>query len=663
MAPASHLAARHADERWRAAAAEVARDCAKYEAYVFQAADSELLPRLDLTTQRLMAQLSKAREVAAAAAARPAATGPMGLAQRQSRDASAPAAAAGAGPGVEAALVLQLRLCRLLRRSLLRGGAGLREEGDLGGLYALRTAPSGTQQRLSRLLAAERDAVAAVRAAAAAGPRPLALPLEELRNALAEGCPEAGDVAAAAATPSREPAADTGGPVTAAPTTVGVGSSLEGAGPGPRTAAGASGAAVAAGNSSDGGSAEGDRGGTRSGGPESAHRGAEGAQGADPVTLDPLLRPLMAAAAAAGVPAAVGLPLTPPALQALLCRHPHAPLRRAVYEAGLLPRLAAALQALGEVAAVRRRTAAVLGYDSYSEYGYGGGGLAVVEGGVVMELLQELAEELRPAAEAEVLQLQRVLADREADAGARAGAGPGGQMEVGTGAEAAVSEQRTAASATGCRERGGNAGRPLAAWDVDYAAGLLQRQRGLTPELLSAASDYLSLEAVLSGLSDLLGELMGVSLVPHHGPAANGPVPEAARGSGAGTSPGSGPAGVASPRYEEGQQPQREEPGGDAARGAWGPRVVRLTVLADGRPAGVVYLDPGAGGYGTRQLRFPAGALSSQPSLPSGVAAGSGVAGVEAGETEAGEADAWSLSLPVVAVGLHSEWRGGVAGA
>jgi hypothetical protein len=76
---------------------------------------------LDLTEQRLAARLRQAEAL-----------------QREQPQAR------GAGLHSAAVLSRQLRLCRLLRRSFLRGGAGLladaygEEEEDLGHLYAIR---------------------------------------------------------------------------------------------------------------------------------------------------------------------------------------------------------------------------------------------------------------------------------------------------------------------------------------------------------------------------------------------------------------------------------------------------------------------------------------------------------------------------------------------
>ncbi|GFR48306.1 hypothetical protein Agub_g10186, partial [Astrephomene gubernaculifera] len=126
---------------------------------------------------------------------------------------------------------------------------------------------------------------------------------------------------------------------------------------------------------------------------------------------DPLLGPMLKAAAAAGVPwVGVGLPLTPANLRTILRYHPVSAVRQLSYELGLLPRLAAALQQLGEVAAVRQEMAAMLGYDSFTSYSYSRTGLAVADEDVVSELLQAVAQALGPAAEAEVRLLGEALA-------------------------------------------------------------------------------------------------------------------------------------------------------------------------------------------------------------------------------------------------------------
>lgn len=202
-------------------------------------------------------------------------------------------------------------------------------------------APSASQGQLSRLLVAEREAAAAVRAAVTSGPRPLAVPLAELRQGLmAAGERWRGHHQSHLRRHlNHDPDVD-------------------------------------------GGSGDGD--------------------GNAILQQDPVLGPMLAAAVAAGVPEYVGLPLTASNLRVLLRQHPCREIRRIVYDRGLLPRLAAALQRLGALAAVRQQLAALQGYTSFSELSYSQTGLAIADAETVLQLLQDLAEGLRPAAEAEV---------------------------------------------------------------------------------------------------------------------------------------------------------------------------------------------------------------------------------------------------------------------
>lgn len=75
------------------------------------------------------------------------------------------------------------------------------------------------------------------------------------------------------------------------------------------------------------------------------------------------------------------------------------------------------------------------------------------------------------------------------------------------------------------------------------------------------------------------------------------------------------------------------------------------------RPRGVLYIDPGAGGYGTRQLGFCRDAPSvERPSfLPAGV-------GQCYGPEDAQELEEALKGLPVVSVGLQWGWQEGRAG-
>ncbi|PNW87128.1 hypothetical protein CHLRE_02g110200v5 [Chlamydomonas reinhardtii] len=636
-APARHAAACHADEDWREAGAAVADACAKYEAFIFQTADRELLSKLELTEQRLAVRLRQqdAQQVE----------------QPQARSA-----------GVHSAAVLnrQLRLCRLLRRSFLRGGAGLLGDGDGGGseedlghLYAVRTAPSGAQERLTRLLAAEREAVAAVATAVALGPGRLAVPLRVLSAALSTGTSDVNSCAAS----SHDRNCSSGS---------------SGAG----SAVGAKPAGTAISSSADTSAAA-----TLS--PELMA----------PIECDPLLGPMLAAAKAAGVPVeATGLPLTPANLRNLLRRHPASAVRRAAYEHGLVPRVEAAVGALGRVAEVRGQVAALMGFSSFVDYSYSRGGMAVAGADAVAELLQELVFALLPVAREEIEQLKCAV-------GAAAGAAP--EATAASAAGTAGSQAGSAASKLDAASGGAAAGtglhpNALEPWDVEYAQAEWVRQRPSPLPDAAQLAPYMQLRGVLAGLSDLLHELMGVQLRLE----AVGEVEAAGEGAEEGnrTEVGAG-AGTA-------QRGQSSSSGsGGPGHDLWGPQVLRLSIWAtawqrdatagpqrpvtspNGEPAeqhdrqagtagsrarggcinkrgrgtaegvqmrGVMYLDLGSG-YGTRQLRFPAGGVDAG-SRADGAAAD---AGALLGQQEA--RGGGMGALPAVAVGLKWEWRDGVA--
>ncbi|KAG2449214.1 hypothetical protein HYH02_005961 [Chlamydomonas schloesseri] len=572
-APARHAASCHADEAWREAGVVVAEACAKYEAFIFQTADGELLTKLDQTEQRLAARLRQAEAL-----------------QREQPQAR--------GAGLQSAAVLsrQLRLCRLLRRSFLRGGAGLladaygAEEEDLGHLYAIRTAPSGAQERLTRLLAAEREAVAAVSAAVARGPGRLAVPWAVLADALS--------TAHIGATGTNNTSTD--------------------AGDGANTSAAAST-------------------GTKPGGSGSAG----GSPSSSPELLvlleqDPVLGPMTAAATAAGVPVQeAGLPLTPANLRTLLRRHPIRAVRRAAYEFGLVPRVEAAVGALGQVAAVRGQVAALMGFNSFADCSYSRAGLAVADADTVAELLQELAEALLPVAQKEMSQLQSALsaAGTVSSKGAAEAGDASGPESAGTPARpAAATAAAAAAAAVGAGSSGASSGLgatsydlpPLEPWDVEYAQAELERQRPSSLPDASQLSPYMQLRSVLAGLSDLLHELMGVQL------RVEGPEGQQDEGERTGRTAASAGAGAAP------EQAQTGRSSGDACgSGAelWGPQVLRLSVWARSTPRNT------GEGSGTAVA-----AAAAQLSIRDGDGGG-------------------QQALPAVAVGLKWEWREGAAGS
>ncbi|EFJ42770.1 hypothetical protein VOLCADRAFT_119303 [Volvox carteri f. nagariensis] len=570
-----HTAIHHVSPDWREAAAEVATACAKYETYVFQAADGDLLAKLDLTSQRLATQMKTLLLQQQQQQQQPQQQQQQQQPQQQQQQAMMN-------------LRLQMRLCELLRRSLLRGGAGLEDGEDEGGgaalsrLYAVRTAPSNLQLKLTRMLTAERDAAAAVDAAVlyGPGPEPLALPLAQLCEALQAG--------------------------------------------------------------------------RRLRSPDHCHGSSElHSEPYDELLYqDPLLGPMLTAAAAAGVPRAV---------------------RAAVYEAGFLPRLAAALQRLGELAVVRQRLAALQGYCSFVDLSYSRAGLAVADGEAVLALLQDTAEVLSREAEEEVQQLREALgaeAQREGGKeGEKRGEGAeggeeGGRDTVGGGPQGQEDSQdklnrkgnsnsssrnssdggvtgdsgqgvRDSSFAGGCYSGGSVPQRrdvptaadgwplpDLAPWDVDYARELLMRRRGLPPDP-SELEPYMHLYAVLYGLSEELSDLMHVRIkVAEDVDALNDA--DVAEGVGWHSSP------VLAPEL-------------------WDPRVVRVTVWSERGLVGVVYLHPGSG-YGTRQLRFPAGASNGDPDSTGG----SGALPYNADHES---------SVAAVAIGLQAEWRNGRTGS
>ncbi|KAG2436265.1 hypothetical protein HXX76_006576 [Chlamydomonas incerta] len=636
-APSRHVGACHADGAWREAGATVAEACAKYEAFIFQTADGELMSKLELTEQRLAAQLRQE-------------------AQRGEQPPARPAAFHSA-----AVLSRQLRLCRLLRRSFLRGGAGLlgygngSEEG-LGHLYAVRTAPSGAQDRLTRLLAAEREAVAAVATAVALGPGRLAVPLPVLSAALSTGNHNTGSSSASAASSDN----------------------------------------TTSNNSNSGNSRVLSTDTATASSHNSANAAASNPELSEQMELDPLLGPMLAAARAAGVPVeATGLPLTPANLRNLLRRHPTPAVRRAAYEHGLVPRVEAAVGALGHVAAVRGQLAALMGFRSFADYSYSRAGLAVAGADAVTDLLQELADALLPVAHGEMEQLQRALGATAGAAGAQA-APTRSTADNQAGSAFSISGEHEPSS--GGAKGTGLALPALEPWDVEYAQGELERQRPSPLPDAAQLAPYLQLRGVLAGLSDLLHDLMGVQLRLE---AAE----ERAEGREA-KDTDEGKTGEAAGAVERARSDSRAS--GSASRDGgpcsevWGPQVLRLSVWATGRrggtgqwsPAsppdsepteqgphsaaavssvrganldagcrgtagslqmrGVVYLDLGTG-YGTRQLRFPAGGLEGGGDAGGAAAA----AGSMQGQQEApgcGEG-----ALPAVAVGLKWEWRDGAA--
>ncbi|KAG2499748.1 hypothetical protein HYH03_002680 [Edaphochlamys debaryana] len=558
-------------------------------------ASPDLLSKLELTTQRLASQLRRLNGQEAAGNNFTGGTPLQDSATQgliRGTDLQVEQQATAAQGGAQASLRRQLRLAELLRRALLRGGAGLEDEEGLAALYAVRTAPSKSQQRLSRLLAAEREAVAAVAEAVAAGPRgvPLGLPLDELAQALRGH--------SSGPTP---PAAT--GPGTPSGPDAGLGSDPRDENCMPNT---------------DDSSSSNDATGAVSSGVQSDM---------EVVSQDPLLGPLMAAMTAAGVPVAeLGLlPLTPAALRSVLRRHPSAAVRQAAYVHGLTPRLDEALRQYGRVAAVRQEVAAVQGCGSFSEYSFGGGGggggLALADAEAVVELLTAVAEDLTPAARAEVTELQAALAEAEASPSA-----------------VAHSPHRDASGAQG---GAATSARNLEAWDVEYALELHGQRKRLNPEP-HELRPYLRLGCVLRGLGALTQRLMGVGLQVLDNLDGNTPaaLPQ--------------PAADRSRPSSRAQAAPEAEAGADAGR--WNPRVVRVAVHGPRGLAGLVYVDP-AGGYGTRQIRFPPGGWVEEH-------AGAGTNG--GGGRPEGDALEGTSSydpLPAVAVGLRWQWRDGCEGS
>ncbi|GIL81760.1 hypothetical protein Vretifemale_10771 [Volvox reticuliferus] len=396
-----------------------------------------------------------------------------------------------------------------------------------------------------------------------------------------------------------------------------------------------------------------------------AAAGSDGAgTGGNALKEDPLLGPMLAAAAAAGVPASMGLPLTPANLRALLRHHPCGAVRRAVYEAGLLPRLAAALQHWGELAVVRRRLAALQGYSSFVELSYSRQGLAVADGETVLALLQDLAEALRPAAEAEVQELRKAIMqaeeEEEEEEEGHVGIEVCGAEEDAYGdAAREVTDRRADGEAGGGGSPGELSRDPptaespalleLAPWDVDYAQGLMTRRRGLSLDF-SELEPYMRLDNILYGLSDVLYDLMHVRLEVDM---------------------------TAGSTVTHDKEFITSE--------VWDPRVVRVTVWTERGFAGTVYLDFGTG-YGTRQLRFPAedvapSAGDAADLLQDAMRVAQAAAGKEERgdqynlESEigsscrslgvSGDSDnvPYYASAPAVAVGLQWELRDGCAGS
>ncbi|KAI8471592.1 MAG: hypothetical protein J3K34DRAFT_458236 [Monoraphidium minutum] len=512
----AHAAARAGGGAWRAAAAEVAAGCSKYEAFL--ASDRRLAARLKLAEQRLR-QRAETRPQGDAAAARDAA------------DAAA-----------------QAQLCAALLRALRRGapaaaGAAL----DGGEWAAALEAADGSAQRVAELMEEERALLARLdRMMSDPGLSPVVeLPASDIGDAL-----------------GRRASALTNG-------------------------------------SSGGGGAEG----------LSESGGGEGAQGSGGDEDGRALVTLTRAAAAA-----------------LLARAPGAPARRAAYDAGVAPRLAAGGAALAALARVRSEAAALCGAESYPELCCRQ--LAAPGPLEVAQFLQAAAAALRPRADAQAAALLAKAAAANAAAAAEEGA---------EGADAALGGDAGAAAAR------------LDPWDWER---LVEAECAPDAATLRALSDHTRLDAALLGFSSLLHRLLAVALLPR--PPAGGGAEAWAPGVRV----------LAVVHEARGHLGTLYiDPGG-----GYGTRVLRHGAWRwPARGGG----GSGEGGVSAAELWAAAAALEPAAAATEAGPAAGGEAGGEAGSAAGGEVVAWlqrhAASRPAVSIGLGSAPRapdgGGGAGA
>ncbi|GIL68291.1 hypothetical protein Vafri_21579, partial [Volvox africanus] len=182
-------------------------------------------------------------------------------------------------------------------------------------------------------------------------------------------------------------------------------------------------------------------------------------------------------------------------------------------------------------------------------------------------------------------------------------------------------------------------------WDVDYAQGLLMRRRRLPPDF-SELEPYMHLDNILYGLSDVLYDLMRVRLEVD----------------------------MAAGSVDTHDAHDREF----SLAEVWDPRVVRVNVWKERCFAGTVYLDFGTG-YGTRQLRFPAGELvpsagevvgltqasagkEERGDRYNGRSQGGGSSRTVGAACDSGDVPSYA-STPAVVIGLQGELRDGCAGS
>ncbi|MEW5310428.1 MAG: hypothetical protein WDW38_002226 [Sanguina aurantia] len=195
LSTSRHIASRHASEEWRKAGADVASRAAKFEAFLLS--DKDTLAKLQVLEQRLCkARTDQSRQLAASAslqanlgqsavagvvagsasnAVSSQAVGPdavaamlsAGQAGNREVDSEAmtvyPAAAAAAAAAAAEELADQLQLCRLLLVTHTKGGMAAGDD-DPGSIIRHVAVSQGTEQ-LQQLSALERQAVAALQAA------------------------------------------------------------------------------------------------------------------------------------------------------------------------------------------------------------------------------------------------------------------------------------------------------------------------------------------------------------------------------------------------------------------------------------------------------------------------------------------------------------------
>ncbi|KAF5842728.1 hypothetical protein DUNSADRAFT_5496 [Dunaliella salina] len=332
----------------------------------------------------------------------------------------------------------------------------------------------------------------------------------------------------------------------------------------------------------------------------------------------------------------------------VLCHHPNACLRQAVYEAGLESRMETALHLRSQMAAARAAIARANRAPSYAHL--------MVETRQQQQHKQQQQEQQQPQQQSHLESQnlpQAFLGDLDAAAGMLDGSstpkrsahgrveGSKRLLDACAHAVRGAADQQVrhmAATmgpmcATGAQPQEAAGVARLPAWDVSYTQQRLLQSQGLDVQYEHVQA-YMSLHGIIEGLGDVLRKSMGIKLrFLNTTSDLGGEVPAESS--------------LAADLWDAGViRLVLESWGGGNA----GPHADALSV-----PLGVCYLHPG-GGYGTRQLRFARQAPSSLSSHYRRATEGPNVpCGVEYPET------CWD-QLPVVSVGLQQPWRRGYAG-